>query len=241
MKIPSLYVLLRLQSQETPTHPLFPFTTSYPDHSSTPQQLSPPSYSLASPPPPLFLLPPFRASRLNFCMTRLQYSEKERYITGWVSAFLPCWYYLVAHSLTLLPSQSNTSFTLLKHILPSKKHIFSCLPRYAWVTIQTYYFLPLKHLTWWSIRSMGDWYQVHPVPLTVPDIYVTKNCWGIWCVISLGNVPLFSLHIVSRCGLKAWHYTCIWCRNALLIVSDPGKACMLISLCEIRQWNSNEQ
>lgn len=51
--------------------------------------------------------------------------------------------------------------------------------------------LPSKHSTWWSMRSMGNWYQVHPFPLTVADICVARNCWGIWCVMSLGNVPPF--------------------------------------------------
>lgn len=80
----------------------------------------------------------------------------------------------------------------------------------------------MKHLTWWSMRSMGNWYQGHPFPLTVPDIYVAKNCWGIWCFISLRNVPplpFFCCTVFPDVALKAWHETCIWCRNALLIMS----------------------
>ena len=113
---------------------------------------------------------------------------------------------------------------------------------YLWAIIQTYN-LPLKHLTWWSMISMGTWYQVHPFPLTVPDLCYLELLVHLMCYLSLepASFSLFLLHNVSRCGLKAWHYTCIWCRIALLNMFSPRKACMLNSLCEIRQWNSNEQ
>lgn len=165
-------------------------------------------------------------------MSRLQYSEKERHVTGWICALLPCWYRSVAHSLTLLPSKPNTFYTVEAH----------CLVSCGCSISEPFFRSAIETFNMVIHEKHGELISGSSPPSHCP--------WYLHCQELLGHLMCylpsesasFALFrcIVSRCGLKAWQHTCIWCRNALLIMSQPGKACMSISLCEIRQWNSNE-